>query len=127
MKEGIAMKRIGVLVLVVVSAGFLFLPARAHTCWLCNDKAAGAAAAEDTAGNADAGGSVCTLKVEGMTCGGCAVSVVGAAKSVPGVSGADVDWKAGRAVVRYQPERTDPQAIADAISKAGYRATVEAQ
>jgi len=120
------MKRIGVLVLVVVSAGFLFLPARAHACWLCNDKAAGAAAAEDSAGSVTTG-SVCTLKVEGMTCSSCAGSVANAAKSVPGVAGADVDVKAATAVVHYQPQLTDPEAIAAAITKAGYRASVGAQ
>jgi copper chaperone CopZ len=125
MKEGIGMKRIGVLVLVVISAGFLFLAAPAHAC--CSDKAASAAAAEDTAGNANAGGAVCTLKVDGMTCGGCADSVATAAKAVPGVSSADVDWKAGTAVVHYERELTDPETIAAAITGAGYRASVSAR
>jgi copper chaperone len=124
MKEGIAMKAIGVLFLSVVGAGFLFVAAPARAC--CGDTAASAAAADESAGSVTTG-SVRTLRVEGMTCGGCAGSVASAAQAVPGVSRADVDWKAGRAVVRYQPEQTDPQAIADAISKAGYRATVEAQ
>ncbi|MBI3767254.1 MAG: heavy-metal-associated domain-containing protein [Deltaproteobacteria bacterium] len=118
------MKRIGVLFLSVVSAGFLFLQAPAHAC--CDDKAAGAAAAEDAAGSVTTG-AVCTLKVEGMTCGSCAGSVANAAKSVPGVSGADVDVKAGTAVVRYRPQLADPEAIAGAITKAGYRASVDAQ
>lgn len=118
------MKAIGVLFLSVVGAGFLFVAAPARAC--CDDKAASAAAAEDPSGNVR-DGSVCTLKVEGMTCSGCAGSAASAAKSVPGVSSADVDWKAGTAVVHYQPETTDPEAIADAITKAGYRASVGAQ
>ncbi len=121
------MKRVGVLVLAVASAGLWLLAARAHACPLCNDKGSRAAVAADGAEDAAAGGAVCTLKVDGMTCGGCAGSVAGAAKAVSGVSSADVDWKAGTAVVRYRPETTDPQAIADAITKAGFRAAVAAQ
>ncbi len=64
-----------------------------------------------------------TLKVEGMTCASCKVTVRTAARKVDGVAKVDVDVDAGTATVTYDPRRTDPKAIAEAITGAGYRAT----
>jgi copper chaperone CopZ len=60
---------------------------------------------------------VCTLKVSGMTCDGCAAAVKRAAKKVAGVTDADVSYEKGRAVVTYDPAKTDPEAIAKAVTK----------
>ena len=60
----------------------------------------------------------CTLKVSGMTCASCDVAVRLAAKSVPGVKTVNVDYPKARADVTYDPSKTSPQAIADAITKA---------
>ncbi len=60
----------------------------------------------------------CTLKVSGMTCASCDVAVRLAAKSVPGVKTVNVDYPKAKADVTYDPSKTSPQAIADAITKA---------
>jgi len=60
----------------------------------------------------------CTLKVSGMTCASCDVAGRLAAKSVPGVKTVNVDYPKARADVTYDPSKTSPQAIADAITKA---------
>lgn len=62
------------------------------------------------------------LAVDGMTCASCAVTVRTAATRVDGVYDARVDVDRGRARVHYDPTRTTPQAIAEAISRAGYPA-----
>ncbi|MBA2514395.1 MAG: heavy-metal-associated domain-containing protein [Solirubrobacterales bacterium] len=65
----------------------------------------------------------CTLKITGMTCGGCAVSVKMAAKNVKGVSEAKVSYENGRAEVTYDPAKTTPEKIATAITQnSGFKA-----
>jgi len=65
----------------------------------------------------------CTLKVSGMTCASCDVAVRLAAKSVSGVKTVNLDYPKAKAEVAYDPSKTNPQAIADAITKAsGFKA-----
>ena len=59
----------------------------------------------------------CTLTVSGMTCASCDVAVRLAAKSVSGVKTVNVDYAKAKAEVTYDPSKTSPQAIADAITK----------
>jgi P-type Cu+ transporter len=63
-----------------------------------------------------------TLEVEGMTCGSCVAHVQKAAKAVPGVEDCRVNLAAGKAVVRLDLAKTNPQAVADAITDSGYPA-----
>lgn len=66
-----------------------------------------------------------TLKVEGMTCGGCAASVKMAAKRVDGVNDANVSHEKGTAEITYDPKKTSPSAIAKAITEnSGFKASV---
>src|SRR5260370_28882537 len=58
-----------------------------------------------------------TLKVSGMTCASCDVAVRLAAKSVSGVKTVTVDYPKAKAEVTYDPSKTNPRAIADAITK----------
>ncbi len=112
------MHRTLALCLPVIGAGLLALGNPARAC--CSDSPASAAAAEaETVPT----GAVCQIEVKGMTCGACANSVAKAAQAVPGVSSAQVDWKAGRAVIHYDPRQTNPKAIASAITKAGFPAS----
>lgn len=68
---------------------------------------------------------VAAFKIEGMTCAGCEAAVRVAAKRVDGVESATVSYKAGRAEVTYDPEKTTPDTIARTITeKSGYKATV---
>jgi len=65
----------------------------------------------------------CTLKVSGMTCASCDVAVRLAAKSVSGVTAVKVDYARAKADVTYDPSKTNPQAIAAAITKvSGFKA-----
>lgn len=64
------------------------------------------------------------LRVEGMTCDGCARHVTEALKKVPGVEEAQVaSWKSGQAVVVAAPEVKERDLI-DAVKGSGYRAVL---
>lgn len=66
---------------------------------------------------------VCTLKVSGMTCGGCEAAVKSTAKKVDGVKEAKVSYQKGTAEVTFDPTKTTPEAIAKAITeKSGFKA-----
>jgi copper chaperone CopZ len=58
------------------------------------------------------------LELDGMGCGGCVTNVKRALGEVPGVSVEDVTI--GKAEVRYDPQKTSPRAIAEAMEQAGY-------
>lgn len=61
-----------------------------------------------------------TLQIDGMTCASCALAVKTALKRVDGFKSVEVAVKEGRAVVTYDPARTDPEALAAAVTKLGY-------
>ena len=61
-----------------------------------------------------------TLDVSGMSCDHCSMSVKGALESVAGVKVENV--KKGSAKVEFDPSVTNPAAIAEAVTKAGYPA-----
>lgn len=63
-----------------------------------------------------------TLDVAGMTCGKCQQAVEGAAKSVPGVSGAQVDLAAGTVTVSFAAPAS-PDAIHAAVDATGFQVT----
>ena len=69
-----------------------------------------------------------TLKVSGMTCSACPISVRHRALQMKGVHAAIVDYEAASATatatITYEDSEQSPQAIAEAISKLGYPATV---
>ena len=65
-----------------------------------------------------------TLFIEGMSCGHCLHAVNQALASVPGVEIGSV--RIGRADVRYDESVVAPGRIVEAVSGAGYRATVAA-
>ena len=60
------------------------------------------------------------LLITGMHCNKCATKVDTAIRAVPGVQSTQVDLKAGNAVVKFDPKSTNPQGLADAVTKAGY-------
>jgi len=65
-----------------------------------------------------------TLRIEGMTCDGCARHVTEALKNVGGVVEAQVPgWRSGQATVIAEPAVTD-EALSSAVREAGYRALV---
>ncbi len=64
------------------------------------------------------------LDIPGMNCSLCPISVRKAAERVPGVSDARADLASKTAEVTFDPQRATPEAIAKAVSDAGYPATV---
>ncbi len=81
-------------------------------------------AAAVTSGGGDQSSRV-VLAVEGMTCGGCVAAVKSALKKTEGVTSYEVSLEKKEADVRFEPARTDPERIAAAVSKTGFKATVK--
>lgn len=68
-----------------------------------------------------------TLRIEGMTCDGCARHVAEALQSIAGVREAAVpNWRSGTAQAMVGPDVAD-HALVDAVARAGYRAVVLAR
>ena len=61
-----------------------------------------------------------TVKVGGMTCGGCVASVTRVLKATPGVDDAVVRLDSASAMVTFDPARTSLPALKSAIVDAGY-------
>ena len=61
-----------------------------------------------------------TLKVEGMTCGGCVASVTRVLKATPGVGDAVVRLDTRSATVTFDPAQTSESTLKSAIEDAGY-------
>ena len=62
------------------------------------------------------------LHIRGMFCVHCEETISRALAAEPGVLRAEVSWARERAVVAYDPERTDERAIRACIERAGYEA-----
>ncbi len=60
------------------------------------------------------------MRVEGMTCAGCAASVTRTVQRIDPDAEVDVDLAAGRVAIRTSAQALT---IADALTKAGYAAT----
>lgn len=70
-----------------------------------------------------AGAKVLTLKVSGMDCAACAVSIKESLEKVPGVYSASVDFDAAQATA-VTNGKVDPAAALEAVTAAGYKAVV---
>lgn len=66
----------------------------------------------------------CTLGVLGMTCSACSSAVEKALKKLPGVSSATVSCVTNQGQVWYDANITGPRTFVDAISSAGFTASV---
>lgn len=63
-----------------------------------------------------------TLKVKGMSCDHCVRTVTEALQRVDGVERANVDLKAGRAVVEYRDGGPTPRSLESVVMDEGYTA-----
>ncbi len=68
-----------------------------------------------------------TLDIKGMTCGGCVAAVKVALKKTEGVETYDVSLEKNEAQVQFDPGKTDPEKIAMAVSKTGFKASVKSE
>ena len=64
-----------------------------------------------------------TLKIGGMTCGGCVASVTRVLRAVPGVSDAAVTLTPGQATVTFDALQTNVPALRVAVEGAGFDVT----
>lgn len=62
------------------------------------------------------------LIVKGMMCSGCQASVSSALEGIPGVSNVEVSYSTGMVKLKYDPNRTTPEELIEAIEKVGYKA-----
>ncbi|MHB1125815.1 MAG: copper ion binding protein [Bacillota bacterium] len=60
------------------------------------------------------------IRVEGMTCNHCKMSVEKAVKNLEGVQNAEVDLAAKQVKATFDEKKVDAQRIRDAIVQAGY-------
>ena len=61
-----------------------------------------------------------TLKVGGMSCGGCVKNVTGALMALDGVSKAEVSLERGEAFIEFDPAKVARPQLAQAIDDAGF-------
>ncbi|GAB6067373.1 hypothetical protein JCM13664_06910 [Methylothermus subterraneus] len=64
------------------------------------------------------------LEVKNMTCELCPLTVQKALEKVPGVREAKVDFASKTATVTYDPDQTQPEALIQATTNAGYPSIV---
>ncbi len=74
------------------------------------------------AASAMAKDSTAQIKVSGMTCGACAVSVKRGLEKIKGVKSADVSVEKGLASVVYDDSQVNEQKLREAINKTGFKA-----
>ena len=65
------------------------------------------------------------IKVSGMTCDACAVSVQKSLEKVKGVKRAEVSSEKGLATVTYEDTQATAQQLREAINKTGFKAEPE--
>jgi P-type Cu+ transporter len=63
-----------------------------------------------------------TLKLRGMSCASCASNIEVAIRDVPGVIDCNVNFGVEQASIKYNPQKTDLEAIQEAVEAAGYSA-----
>ena len=61
-----------------------------------------------------------SIRISGMTCGSCVLSVQGVLKAVDGVADAQVSLDTGLADVSYDETRTSPEQLKSAVRNAGF-------
>ena len=74
-----------------------------------------------------AGTRTVTLKVPGMTCPACPITVKKALTKVEGVSQVDVNYEKKQAVVTFDDAKTDTKALVKATTEAGYPSQPETE
>jgi P-type Cu2+ transporter len=62
-----------------------------------------------------------SILVEDLACLCCAENVVEAVRALDGVRSAELDYRSSRLGVELDPDRTDTEAVRDAVRRAGYR------
>jgi copper ion binding protein len=61
-----------------------------------------------------------TIRIDGMTCGGCVAAVERALRAIDGVHKVKVSLDEKQATIEYAPERVEAGRLRSAIEDAGY-------
>jgi copper chaperone CopZ len=61
------------------------------------------------------------LKIAGMTCDACAKGLEASFRKMAGVVKADVDYKAGRAIITFNPAKQSVESLSKFIASCGYQ------
>ena len=109
--------KLSLLLLTAVTAG------SAGLCDLCPRSAVAAATAAPVAGPAVALDTV-TLRVEGMTCGGCTLATRKVLERLDGVTTAEVNYEKKQAVVIFDPAKVTIAQMIAAVATLKYTAIV---
>ena len=65
-----------------------------------------------------------TLKIDGMTCGGCVKSVTRVLSELDGVVHAEVSLEKAQAIVNFDENKVQPAALVETVEDAGFDAEV---
>jgi copper chaperone len=77
------------------------------------------------AGAVSAATKTITMRVKGMSCGGCATSVEKALKATDGVMDARVTFERGKAVIKYDDQKVTVAKLRSVINSTGFFCDVE--
>ncbi len=61
------------------------------------------------------------LKVDGITCSGCAVDVASALKNADGIVDAEASYSTGDVNIHFNPEEINEEQVLDLIKKLGLK------
>lgn len=64
-----------------------------------------------------------TLNIDGMSCGGCVKSVTRILEGINGVGKAEVSLENKNAAVTFDPAKTNPDALIEAVEDGGFDAS----
>jgi len=65
-----------------------------------------------------------TLDVQNMSCAPCPITVKKSLEKVAGVSAVKIEFTEKTAIVTYDPDKAQPEALTKATTNAGYPSTV---
>jgi len=65
-----------------------------------------------------------TLKIDGMTCGGCVKSVTKVLENLNGVEKAEVSLENADAIISFDESKIQPAALIEAVEEAGFDAAL---
>jgi copper chaperone CopZ len=72
----------------------------------------------------DPNARIATIKINGMHCTSCSLSIDGALEDVEGVVSANTSYAKSQTVVQYDPTLVTPEQLADVIKQEGYEASL---
>jgi Cu+-exporting ATPase len=61
------------------------------------------------------------IRIAGMTCAACAKGLEASFRKIPGVVKADVDYKAGQAIITFDPVKQKMESISKFAAECGYQ------